>query len=401
MPFGLCAMGGRHEIRCASHRAEAPPGKRSARAHTPGTAGSAPDVRPRPETRARTRIAREWPRLRVPIGPLVLNSGNDVICNRPDLDGTKHRQNAPQNNDVNTVVRPWFGRGMCASHVSASAVAGRAHARSWRTCVPSGPRTDGRGHVFRARQVSLRNDEFLPRAETLEDSEFLSRRNRRESTQTQPQPESATRQPPARHQRAGPSRTSRVDPAASHDNYGSRSRSGRRPRRPAFPPRSNGGNARLGRAGSRRGGRMSSAIQTVATLDDLRRVDGKAELIAGRIVHLVPTGRKPSRVAARIYRSLDDHAETTGRGEAYNDNTGFAVPKLSSGRESFSPDASYYDGALPQDDMDVVPGQPALAVEVRSKGDYGDLAEANMEAKRAEHDSTRAAILRQSRHRAA
>jgi Uma2 family endonuclease len=130
---------------------------------------------------------------------------------------------------------------------------------------------------------------------------------------------------------------------------------------------------------------MSSAIQTVATLDDLRRVDGKAELIAGRIVHLMPTGRLPSRVAARIYRSLDDYAETTGRGEAYTDNTGFAVPKLSSGRESFSPDASYYVGALPRDDMDFVPGPPTLAVEVRSKGDYGDLAEARMEAKRADY----------------
>jgi hypothetical protein len=58
---------------------------------------------------------------------------------------------------------------------------------------------------------------------------------------------------------------------------------------------------------------MSSATQTVATLDDLRRVDGKAELIAGRIVHLMPAGRLPSRVAARIYCSLDDYAETTGR----------------------------------------------------------------------------------------
>lgn len=130
---------------------------------------------------------------------------------------------------------------------------------------------------------------------------------------------------------------------------------------------------------------MSSAIQTVATLDDLRRVDGKAELIAGSTVHLMPTGRLPSRVAARIYRSLDDHADTTGRGEAYTDNTGFAVPKLSSGRESFSPEASYYVDALPQDDMDFEPGPPTLAVEVRSKGDYGDLAEAKMEAKRADY----------------
>ena len=74
---------------------------------------------------------------------------------------------------------------------------------------------------------------------------------------------------------------------------------------------------------------MSSAIQTAATLDDLYRVKGKAELIAGRIVPLMPTGRRPSRVASRIFRSLDDYATATGRGEAFGDNTGFAVAVLS------------------------------------------------------------------------
>jgi hypothetical protein len=50
---------------------------------------------------------------------------------------------------------------------------------------------------------------------------------------------------------------------------------------------------------------MSSATHAAATLDDLRRVEGKAELIAGRIVHLVPTGYKPNRVAARIGDSAE------------------------------------------------------------------------------------------------
>lgn len=130
---------------------------------------------------------------------------------------------------------------------------------------------------------------------------------------------------------------------------------------------------------------MASGTQTTATLDDLYRVKGKAELIAGRIVHLMATGRKPSRVASRIFRDLDDYAEATGRGEAYGDNTGFAVPLLSSGRESFSPDAAYYDGPPPADDMDFVPGPPTLAVEVRSKTDHGDAAEAKMADKRADY----------------
>jgi hypothetical protein len=57
---------------------------------------------------------------------------------------------------------------------------------------------------------------------------------------------------------------------------------------------------------------MSSATQVAATLDDLYRVKGKAELIAGRIARFMPAGRLPARVAARIARSLDDHAEAVG-----------------------------------------------------------------------------------------
>jgi Uma2 family endonuclease len=130
---------------------------------------------------------------------------------------------------------------------------------------------------------------------------------------------------------------------------------------------------------------MSPVTQAAATLDDLARVDGKAELIAGRIVHLMPTGFKPNRVAGTIYRGLDDYARASGVGVACTDNMGFAVPELSSGRQSFSPDASFYDGPLPQNDMNFIEGPPTLAVEVRSKGDFGAAAEAEMAAKRADY----------------
>ena len=53
-----------------------------------------------------------------------------------------------------------------------------------------------------------------------------------------------------------------------------------------------------------------------ATLDDLAKVDGKAELIDGRIVRQIATGHLPNRVASRIFRGLDDHAEATGQGVA-------------------------------------------------------------------------------------
>jgi Uma2 family endonuclease len=129
----------------------------------------------------------------------------------------------------------------------------------------------------------------------------------------------------------------------------------------------------------------STASPAAATLDDLYRVEGKAELIAGRIVHLMPTGFRPGQVGGRIYRRLDDHAAMIGRGVALPDNVGFVVPGLSSGRQSFSPDASFFLGPLPSDEMDFIEGPPTFAVEVRSKGDYGHTAEAEMAAKRADY----------------
>jgi len=129
---------------------------------------------------------------------------------------------------------------------------------------------------------------------------------------------------------------------------------------------------------------MSTATQR-ATLDDLYRFPGKAELINGRIVPLMATGRRPNRIASRIFRSLDDYAQAQGAGEAYTDDMGFAIPMLPSGREAFSPDASYYNGPFPADDMRFIEGPPTFAVEVRSDSDYGAAAELGMAAKRADY----------------
>ena len=122
-----------------------------------------------------------------------------------------------------------------------------------------------------------------------------------------------------------------------------------------------------------------------ATLEDLCRQPGKAELIGGRIVPLRVTGRKPNRIAGRIYRSLDDYAALTGKGEVFTDNIGFAVPVLPSGRESFSPDASFHFGPFGNDPMGLIQSAPTFAVEVRSACDYGPAAETEMAAKRADY----------------
>jgi Uma2 family endonuclease len=130
---------------------------------------------------------------------------------------------------------------------------------------------------------------------------------------------------------------------------------------------------------------MSSGIQTAATLDDLMRVEGKAELIGGRIVHLMSSGDIPSIVAFEIAVSLREYAKRTGAGAAYADGAGFALdPPLANGRQSFSPDASFRKGPRPQT-MRFIPAAPTFAVEVRSENDYGPGPEDDMAAKRADY----------------
>jgi Uma2 family endonuclease len=131
---------------------------------------------------------------------------------------------------------------------------------------------------------------------------------------------------------------------------------------------------------------MSPTTQAAATLDDLYRVDGKAELIGGRIVRFPPSGYAPSRIAFEIAIRLRDYAEQQGAGDAYPDGIAYALdPPLSNGRQSFSPDASYYGGPHPANRMRFIVGAPTFAVEVRSENDYGPTAEAEMAAKRQDY----------------
>lgn len=140
---------------------------------------------------------------------------------------------------------------------------------------------------------------------------------------------------------------------------------------------------------------MSAGTLTVkrATIADLAREPGKAELIDGRIVRYMATGHLPNVVAGRIFRRLADYADTTGRGVAYTDNIGFTVDEMTSGRESFAPDVAYYNGPLPTNRMKFVHGAPNLAVEVRSDGDYGPAAERQMAAKRADYFEAGTAVV--------
>lgn len=128
-----------------------------------------------------------------------------------------------------------------------------------------------------------------------------------------------------------------------------------------------------------------SAITQRATLEDLYNTEGKAELIGGRIVHYMATGIRPNEIAGNIYASLRAYIARTRQGRAFTDNIGYAIPQLPSGRESFSPDTSYYSGAMPANLMRFVEGPPTFAVEVRSENSYTPSAEANIAAKREDY----------------
>lgn len=139
---------------------------------------------------------------------------------------------------------------------------------------------------------------------------------------------------------------------------------------------------------------MTPTTHPPATLDDLMRVKGQAELIGGRIVRPMPSGRLPNRIARRIVRRLDDYAVAVGRGEAFTDNLGYALdPALQSGRQSFSPDASYHAGPFPADEMKFIDGGPTFAVEVRSENDYGPKPEREMAAKRTDYFQAGTAVV--------
>jgi Uma2 family endonuclease len=125
-----------------------------------------------------------------------------------------------------------------------------------------------------------------------------------------------------------------------------------------------------------------ASVTARATLSDLYREQGKAELIGGRIVRFMASGHLPARVAENIFVSLRLHTRTIKRGQAHADGVGYAVPELPSGRESFSPDASAYFGPLPANPMRFIEGGPDFAAEVRSENDYTPAAEMEIAAKR-------------------
>jgi Uma2 family endonuclease len=123
------------------------------------------------------------------------------------------------------------------------------------------------------------------------------------------------------------------------------------------------------------------SIKTRATIEDLYKVEGKAELVHGEIVEMPPAGEDPNFAGGEIFASLREYVKHAGRGRAYTDGAGFHVHLPH--REAFSPDAAYHAG--PRTGMRFAEGAPVFAVEVRSEHDYGPAAERAMRDKRADY----------------
>jgi Uma2 family endonuclease len=123
---------------------------------------------------------------------------------------------------------------------------------------------------------------------------------------------------------------------------------------------------------------MSTKVE--ATIEDLYKVEGKAELVNGEIILMSPTGILPGYAGDEIFSSLRDYSKRRKIGFAVSDNKAFVVNLPH--RKSFSPDAAYCVGEMTMKFFD---GPPVFAVEVRSEGDYGPLAERAMAQKRADY----------------
>lgn len=108
-----------------------------------------------------------------------------------------------------------------------------------------------------------------------------------------------------------------------------------------------------------------------ATIKDLTRVDGKAELVDGEIVTLPPHGFLPDQAKGAILWSLHEYAKLERKGYASGGTVAYVVDLPH--RKSFCPDVAYYVGGPLG--MGFPEGAPRFAVEIRGENDRGSSAE--------------------------
>ena len=127
---------------------------------------------------------------------------------------------------------------------------------------------------------------------------------------------------------------------------------------------------------------MSTQIE--ATTEDLIRelyeVDGKAEIVNGKIFRYPPTGHVQAYAEGEMFASLRAHSKKISGTHRRAMMCCVAFLCDLPHRKCFCPDLSYYTGK--PSGMKFPPEPPVFAVEVRSEGDYGKRAEEAMASKR-------------------
>jgi Uma2 family endonuclease len=116
------------------------------------------------------------------------------------------------------------------------------------------------------------------------------------------------------------------------------------------------------------------------TFDDLEQVEGLAEIVNGEIVMLPPKDFRHTRASMYISDCLMEYEARTQLGWTFVTGANYQASLLH--RMSFCPDVSFYQPSKSGNPQD---GALALAVEIRSAGDYGLGAERTLAAKRADY----------------
>ncbi len=117
-----------------------------------------------------------------------------------------------------------------------------------------------------------------------------------------------------------------------------------------------------------------------ATVDDLRYVDARAEIVEGNLVVIAPSGFKHVRVRGFILHSLMLFENEPGSdGIGLTSSVAFLVDAPH--RQSICADVSWYTGPIVDGPA---PVPPVFAAEVRDSASYGEEAEAYRATKRAD-----------------
>ena len=116
--------------------------------------------------------------------------------------------------------------------------------------------------------------------------------------------------------------------------------------------------------------------------DQLKRIEGKAEIVDGGIFWQPPVGEKSGLCRAQIACSLCDYTRHTKQGRTLINNVGFRVNLEN--RLSFSPDVAFINRER-SGNAGFIEGAPVFAVEVRSENDFGPRMESEIVQKRADY----------------